>query len=61
MPLQFELAKSYRRIVVEPVLPSVTVGAVTGMTAPNACISCVNLHQSRLMEQQFLNQKLIPC
>jgi hypothetical protein len=35
MPLQFELAQSYRRITVDPVLPSVTVGALAGTIQPN--------------------------
>ncbi len=31
MPLQVELAKDYRRVFVDPILPSATVGAVSGM------------------------------
>ena len=31
MPLQVELAKDYRRLFIDPILPSATVGAVSGM------------------------------
>jgi len=34
MPLQFELAKSYRRVIIDPIQPSLTVGAVTGTIPP---------------------------
>lgn len=38
MPLQYELPKSYRRIFIDPIVPSVTVGAVTGtMPANKGC------------------------
>lgn len=30
MPLQIELGKSYRRVFINPLVPSATVGAVTG-------------------------------
>jgi hypothetical protein len=42
MPLQFELAKSYRRVIIDPIQPSLTVGAVTG-TIPTVLLPDIYL------------------
>jgi hypothetical protein len=46
MPLQFELAKSYRRVVVDPIQPSLTVGAATGTIPPGLLLDIYLLSES---------------
>jgi hypothetical protein len=43
MPLQFDLAKSSRRIAIDPVVPSVTVGALAGRVCLMSTEFCARL------------------
>lgn len=59
MPLQFELAKSYRRVIIDPIQPSLTVGAVTGTISPHLTVLLPGIYLLSESEGVYIDETAI--